>query len=358
MAGSRSGTAMLAGCPRLGGRRPPRIRARATWKLPRANGGPEPKETGAADITAGLASAITKAASSQTYYTIRLLVDRQLRSDAYRAYAYFRWVDDVLDAEARGDPAEEPERSRRIAFLNRQQFLLSECLRGNPVKGANAYEGMLVDLLANAGPADTGLIGYVSHMMQVMDFDAHRRGQLVSEAALNEYTRWLAVAVTDAMGHFIGNGAATPDDERRYQAVSGAHILHMLRDTHADVRAGYFNVPRELVECSSIDPADVYSGAYRAWVASRVARARVCLEDGKEYFARVECRRHRLAGFAYIARFEWLIRTLGQDDFRLRPLYGGRKSLGTALRMGWSTIASAIRGQARAKPAQITAPTT
>ena len=44
------------------------------------------------------ASSITKAASKQTYYTIRFLVDRERVEDAYRAYAYFRWVDDVLDA--------------------------------------------------------------------------------------------------------------------------------------------------------------------------------------------------------------------------------------------------------------------
>ena len=46
------------------------------------------------------AASITKAASKQTYYTIRFLVDRDRVDDAYRAYGYFRWVDDVLDAAA------------------------------------------------------------------------------------------------------------------------------------------------------------------------------------------------------------------------------------------------------------------
>ena len=45
-----------------------------------------------------LATSITKAASKQTYYTIRFLADRERVADAYRAYAYFRWVDDTLDA--------------------------------------------------------------------------------------------------------------------------------------------------------------------------------------------------------------------------------------------------------------------
>ncbi len=42
-----------------------------------------------------LAASITKAASRQTFYTVRLLADRDLLDDAYRAYAYFRWVDDT-----------------------------------------------------------------------------------------------------------------------------------------------------------------------------------------------------------------------------------------------------------------------
>ena len=52
------------------------------------------------NISGALAAAITKSASKQTYYTIRFFVDRGRVDDAYRAYGYFRWVDDVLDAEA------------------------------------------------------------------------------------------------------------------------------------------------------------------------------------------------------------------------------------------------------------------
>ena len=68
-------------------------------------------------MNASLASAITKAASTQTYYTIRFLVDRPRMDDAFRAYAYFRWVDDVLDAEAPlGSVAGDAERSNASGF--------------------------------------------------------------------------------------------------------------------------------------------------------------------------------------------------------------------------------------------------
>jgi phytoene/squalene synthetase len=290
-------------------------------------------------MNSNLASAITREASKQTYYTIGLLVDRPRVDDAYRAYAYFRWVDDVLDADApSGSVAGDAERFERLCFLDRQKSLLDQCLQGVVPRDANRHEAMLVELVGRADPLDPRLEAYLRHMMLVMDFDVRRRGRLVSQAELNEYTRWLATAVTEAIHYFIGNGAAAPHDETRYLAVSGAHILHMLRDTYEDVRAGYFNIPREVLEAYSIRPADVQTEAYRTWVEGRVKLARTHLDAGKAYFARVQSPRHRLAGLAYVARFEWLIETLEREGFRLRPRYAEGRSLGTGLRMSWRVL--------------------
>lgn len=288
-----------------------------------------------------LASAVTKAASKQTYYTIRFLVDRERRDDAYLAYAYFRWVDDILDGETPSDLVVGD--ARRRWFVDRQRSLLERCLRGDAPLHANLHEGMLVDLVRRAGPADEALTAYLRNMMRVMDFDVRRQGQLVSQAQLDEYTGWLATAVTEAMHHFIGNGTDAPRDETRYLAVTGAHIVHMLRDTYADVRTGYFNVPREVLEAASIGPADVHADAYRSWVADRLKLARTCFEGGRDYFARVAEPRHRLAGLAYMARFEWLIETLEREGYRLRPRYDERRSLGIGLRMGWQAISGMVR---------------
>ncbi|HYU81487.1 MAG TPA: squalene/phytoene synthase family protein [Candidatus Polarisedimenticolia bacterium] len=290
-------------------------------------------------IKADLASAITKAASTQTYYTIRFLVDRPRMADAYRAYAYFRWLDDALDAESPpGSGSLGTEHFRRQIFLDRQKSLLDQCLRGETPRDTSPHEAMLVELVRHTAPRDLSLEAYLRNMMLVMDFDVRRRGQLVSEAELSDYTRWLAVAVTEAMQFFIGNGTAAPHDETRYLAVEGAHILHMLRDTFADVRAGYFNIPREVLAAHSIGPDDVHSDAYRAWVADRVRLAHADLDGGKAYFTRAESRRHRLAGLAYIARFEWLIETLEREDFRPRDRYGESRALATGLHMIWDVV--------------------
>lgn len=283
----------------------------------------------------GLAPSITKAASKQTYYTIRFLADRERVSDAYRAYAYFRWVDDVLDAET-------ASRYERSAFIRRQKSLLENCYQGESPRSVRPEEKMLVELVRSDTETASGLRSYLDNMMVVMAFDAERRGRLISQAELDGYTRCLASAVTEAMHYFIGHCSFSPHDETRHLAVSAAHITHMLRDTYDDLQAGYYNIPREVLEAYHIGPQDVHSTAYRAWVKSRVQLAREYFEAGRLYFRRVQNSRHRLAGFAYMARFEWLLETFEREGFRLRPQYNERKSIGTGLRMSWVALSSMI----------------
>jgi phytoene/squalene synthetase len=256
------------------------------------------------------ASSITKAASKQTYYTIRFLADRERVDDAYRAYAYFRWVDDIVDVDS-------GSRSERRAFLERQKFLLESCYRGEKPRDTNIHEQMLVDLVQQDHEKNSGLQSYLRNMMAVIDFDSKRRGRLISQDELNEYTRLLSRAVSEAMYYFIGNGCYVPQDEARYLAVSAAHITHMLRDTLEDIQAGYFNIPREYLTANRIGPQDVESKPYRAWVQERVNLARAYFRSGKDYMAEVESMRCRIATYAYIARFEVILDVIERLDYRL-----------------------------------------
>jgi len=296
-------------------------------------------------MTTTTAEAITKSASKQTYYTIRLLVDRERMDDAYRSYAYFRWVDDVLDAESIAG-------AERSVFIERQKSLLEKCYRDEIPQDVDIQEQMLVELIRNDHEKNSGLQSYIRNMMQVMEFDAKRRGGLISQVELNEYTRWLAVAVTDNLHHFIGHGEFAPYDETRYMAVTAAHIVHMLRDTFDDLQAGYYNIPREVLDVNRISPQYVHSDAYRAWVKDRVQLAREYFEAGRNYFARVQNARCRLACFAYIARFDWLLDTFEKEGYYLRRQYDERKSAMTGLRMGWLALSSTfnLRGSSRRYP--------
>ena len=269
-----------------------------------------------------LAGSITKAASKQTYYTIRFLVDRDRVADAYRAYAYFRWVDDTLDGDAAlSGAAGEVEAELRNRFLARQKSLLEKSYRHESIKDATAEEQMLIELVGDDYENNSGLQSYLRNMMHVMEFDAQRRGRWISQVELHEYTHWLATAVTEAMHYFIGHCCYSPHDETRYLAVTAAHITHMLRDTFDDVQAGNYNIPREVLEGNNIQAKDIKSKAYRDWVRSRVNLARKYFQVGRVYLARVQNPRCRLAGFAYTARFEWLLDTIERENFFLRPQY-------------------------------------
>jgi phytoene/squalene synthetase len=294
-----------------------------------------------------LAPSITRAASKQTYYTIHYLADHERVADAYRAYAYFRWVDDTLDSET-GLGLE------RSAFMDRQKSLLERCYRGESPQDVNPEEEMLLSLIRQDSEKNSGLQIYLRNLMKVMAFDADRRGRLISQLEFTEYTRWLASAVTEAMHYFIGHCCTSPHNEARYLAVSAAHITHMLRDTYDDIQAGYFNIPREVLDANHITPQDVGSDAYRAWVRSRVQLARVYFKAGRDYMSRVANLRCRLAGFAYIARFEWLLDTIEKEAYCLRPQYNERKSIGNGLRMSWFALSSMVSLQgissAQARP--------
>ena len=283
-----------------------------------------------------LAASITKAASQQTYYTIRFLVDRELAADAYRAYAYFRWVDDALDTEL-----SEAKASERSAFVSRQKTLLEGCYQGKFPSDVNPQEQMLVELIQKDAEKNSGLQTYLRNMMAVMSFDANRRGRVVSQVELNEYTRNLASAVTECMHYFIGHCCYSPNNETRYLAVTAAHITHMLRDTVDDIQAGYFNIPSEVLNANHLSPADIQSDAYRAWVQGRVQLARTYFKAGREYLGQVENPRCRLAGLAYTARFEGVLDLIERDEYLLRATYPERKGL-SAIAGGVGSVFSSL----------------
>jgi len=282
-----------------------------------------------------LAMAITKSASKQTYYTIYFFADRDRMADAYRAYGYFRWVDDVVDEESASS-------AERIAFINRQKSLLEAWYRGEAMNDLCPEEWMLVDLVRNDHEKNSGLQMYLRNMMDVMVFDAGRRGRLISQAELSEYTRKLAVAVTEAIYYFIGRNDPSPHHEARYIAVTAAHMTHMLRDAMEDVEAGYFNFPHEVLDSRGISARDVKDGAYREWVCGRIQLARKYFRAGHKCTAQVKNLRCRLAGYAYTARFEWMLDTIERDNYCLRCEYPERKSLWTGLWMGWSMLTSLL----------------
>jgi len=277
------------------------------------------------------AAEITRSASKQTFFTIKFFADQDLVGDAYCAYAYFRWVDDVLD----GPTGSQLEKR---AFLQRQMALLygeqADAIAPCP------EEEMLLALVQTRPERSSGLWSYLENMMAVMEFDLERRGQPVSQAELDGYSHKLAVSVMDGLMYFIGHDQSAPNEPGKYDAVIGAHITHMLRDTSEDIEVGYFNIPNETLQQRHLSASDWNNLSYRTWVCRRVKLARAYFNSGREYIARIKPFRRRLAGFAYAARFEWVLKTIERDSYCLRADYSQRKSIRAALTMVWSVLVS------------------
>jgi phytoene/squalene synthetase len=282
-----------------------------------------------------LPAAITIAGSKQTYYTIRFLVDRDRVQDAFRAYAYYRWLDDRLDAIL------GTQQEKRL-FINSQCALMKACYQGGPPTNPSPEEQMLVDLVGNDQEKDSGLQTYLRDMMAVMSFDVERRGRMISQAELSQYSLLLSKAIMEYMFYFIGHLDPPPSGETRYHAVYGAHVIHMLRDMVDDIAVGYINIPVEIIEAEHISLDNLHSMPFRKWVFERVQLAHMYFEAGRKYIAKVKNMRCRLAGFTYLARFEWMLRTIERDQYCLRHKYPERKSLRASLWMAWRVISSLI----------------
>lgn len=297
-----------------------------------------------------LAAGITRAASRQSYLTIRWLADPRYRADAFALYAWFRWLDDMVDERL-------PDGGSRLAFVARQRRLLALATDGAPLPDARdgawapvtPEEGLLVRLGA-AGAAlgvdGEPLLGSLGAMLDVMELDVRRRGRPVTQRELDEYTRLLAVAVTEALHHCIGHGCPSPHDDTRYAAVTGAHVAHMLRDLVEDLDAGYVNVPAEVLDEPGASLADLHAPAMRAWVRDRVELARACFAVGRQYLERVEDPRCRVAGHAYTARFEWVLDAIEADGYRLRAGYPERATLRGGLRIAADAARSLLASDA------------
>lgn len=276
--------------------------------------------------TAALARAITWSSSKQTYYTARLMVDRDLVDDFFRAYAYFRWADDMIDIRA--ETADQ-----RLAFTHRQKLLIDGLYAGEAMSDLALEERILADLVASDRYVDSGLQSFIRKMFAIIEFDAGRKGRPVSAAELTWYTEVLGQSVIDGIQYFVGNRHRYARDAHKYLAGIAAHISHLLRDTLQDVADGFFNIPVEYLEAHALGPAQVDAPAIREWVQEQVARARRGFRLGKEYINAMGVLRCKIVAHWYCARFEAVLDAIEGDHYLLRSEYPEQRSLITWVKM-------------------------
>ncbi|MGB3715510.1 MAG: squalene/phytoene synthase family protein [Candidatus Promineifilaceae bacterium] len=286
--------------------------------------------------SADLARSITWRESKQAYYTARLVVDRDLVDDFLRAYAYFRWMDDVIDITSSSD-------EERTGFIERQKELIEILYAAGQPSGLTQEEEMLADLIINDRFQQSGLQSFIENMFAIIEFDAHRKGDLITSSELDWYTGRLSRSVTDGLQYFVGNGYPYPQSDDRLLAAEAAHITHLLRDMAEDTAEGFINIPKEFLDEHEINPLDVKSEPYRNWVRGRVELSREYFEKGKRYLDSLGVLRCKIAGYWYCARFEGVLDTIESDGYILRADYSERRNVSTWLEMAWLGVSLPIR---------------
>jgi phytoene/squalene synthetase len=303
--------------------------------------------------SAALAQAITRSSSKQSYSIVRLLVDKDLADDCMRAYAYFRWADDVIDVHCRS--ARE-----RMAFISRQMQIIDSVYRNERPDDLQPEEEMVADLIEHDRVENSGLQSFIRNFTEVLCFDARRKGGVTSQAELTWYSHCLGEAVTDAIQYFIGNDHPYPHSNNQYLAATAAHITHMLRDMAEDLSEGFVNIPHEwLVDHElngDIDQEIMNNADFQEWVRGQVDLARAYFRQGKGYLDQLSVLRCKIAGYWYCARFECVLDAIEDDGYRLRHVYQERRTLSTKLKMGWLAITLtvehfALPGRRRARGA-------
>jgi phytoene/squalene synthetase len=231
----------------------------------------------------------------------------------------------------------------RLGFIEREQEIIDILYQQGKPDGLAQEEEILADLIRNDRFENSGLRSFIENMFAIIEFDAHRKGRLISGEELDLYTDRLSRSVTDGMQYFIGNGFPYPQSDDRLLAAEAAHIIHLLRDMVEDTAEGYINIPQEYLDEHGITPQDISSEPYRRWVKGRVELARDYFAKGKKYLDSLGVLRCKMVGHWYCARFEGVLDSIERDDYLLRDEYQESRNLSTWLRIATLGLTVPVR---------------
>jgi phytoene/squalene synthetase len=276
--------------------------------------------------SARLARSITWSGSKHSYLIARLFVDGHLKDDCFRAYGYFRWADDVVD-----DPARSLD--ERLSFIRRQQDLVRCLYQRQITEILIPEEQIIADLIEHDRGENSSLRSFILGFLDILDFDANRKGTPIGQQQLTWYSHHLGRTVTDGIQYFVGNDRQYPQSDHRHLAATGAHITHMLRDMAEDIPNGFINIPIEYLETEGISVENMESAAFRAWIRRQVDLAREYFRQGRRYIDGLDVLRCKLVAYWYCARFECVLDAIERDDYILRSEYSERRNPSTLLKL-------------------------
>jgi phytoene/squalene synthetase len=257
-----------------------------------------------------LARQIVFKSSWETYFIILLLADHGMVDDAFKACAYFRWVDDQIDTHLKS-------RKKRLSFLAKQKEIIDLSYKQIEAEVNAPEEQLIVDLIKNDRIPNSLLKSYINNFFLVLQFDAKRKWKKTTLKDLLWYSKTIGKAVTDCILHFIENKINYNFSPSIYKAAIAAHMIHMLRDFKEDIKTGFINIPKEYIYKNSINIKDVTDYQIKSWVKEIVVQAKSNFSEGKAYILHMKGFKRKIAAILYCHRFEPMLHAIEENDYIL-----------------------------------------
>lgn len=256
----------------------------------------------------------TKASNPTAYFLVRLFGEKDWRDHSFLIYAYFRWVDDIIDC-----PRTSYEEKKRS--MERQGKLLRNLYDGL------AYQGnyILEEQFAHYSVAFDREMGFalkddILGMFSVLMRDLERNGAPTPAKEMDEFIYVESKAFINMIRFFCGETGGY-DGADKYDEGVGCKLVHLLRDFIEDLDQGYVNISQDDMERYRINLDNINDDNFQAWVRDQVELAREHFRKGKHNLSNSKRLRYKIASYLYCAKYEDILAITEKDNYRLRSEY-------------------------------------
>jgi len=290
-------------------------------------------ETHGSDLI-GVAKKRTKASNSTAYTLVRLFGRADRREYGFAIYAYFRWLDDIVDSP-------ESSYQEKKSLMERQGEFLEGLYAGRPIPAGTLLEEQLARcFVAFDRQNQFALRNDVLGMFAVLMHDLGRSGEPLASSELNAYILMESRAFVNMIRFFCGEEGDFPGAQDYCEGVA-CKLVHLLRDFREDLDSGWANIAQEDVAAFGVSLDNINDESFQNWVKSQVQHARDLFAIGKRDLESSHNLRYKVADILYCTKYEDILTTIEKDGFRLRVSYN--RSLHHKLWLLFGSVRAASR---------------
>jgi|GEM_PF-2808034 len=263
-----------------------------------------------------------------TFLLSRFFLGTRERQVSYKLYKYLRQVDDFIDESG-------ADKNECLRYIHEQRTIAKDKYTNGTTK-ENTLLNQIIDHDRQNGRKFQECIDL---MMDVFEFDAHRKYSSVSADELRTYSLNLARAYTQFLVYFIEPGYQQTKDD--ILLAHACHLAHMIRDHSIDSTLGYINIAREDLKTYKLEPGRYDNDRFSQWLKKEVARISAMIEQGKRTMYKNRILTLKLMGLLYCFRYEVILRQIKSAGFQLRNKY--QTGFRDSIRLMYQCIATCLK---------------